>query len=529
MIQPWENPRSKFYWFRRRVPTAYRQYGMPAEIKFSLNTENWDEAVELCQDFNLELERRWRANLIGTPPTDLSHLQIVALAGEFYAETVAAHRDEPGRATEWQQSLEKLELKKRPFIGPYRTHLRVAFGNEAQMFLRKKGIMLVGDRLEAFVKEFVSAQERAMRVLKRNAQNDYTPDEEAARYPKFEQPKPEQQFDGLWKEFCEAKQLAASTRKKWEPYFEQLCRRVKSRDMSRVTEQHLLDWRDALLASKATAISVKFGQIAAVKAFFGWSKRMKKLPTNPSVDVVVEISDKHEKEMRGFTDEEAAVILAAALAPMNELMSDENAAARKWVPWLCAYTGARVNELTQLRACDVIDVAGIPCIRITPEAGTVKTSKRRTVPLHPHLIEMEFLVFARKKKGKTPLFYSIERQRNPNRKNPTYTSVGNKLAEWVRKKLGIKDELVAPNHGWRHRFKTVARRVGMNIEARDAIQGHATRTEGEKYGEVPVDVMLAELRKYPRYKVVAANRRDGRRSRSRLAGRDAAKDSTAVP
>ncbi|MEY9463866.1 site-specific integrase [Bradyrhizobium ottawaense] len=47
-------------------------------------------------------------------------------------------------------------------------------------------------------------------------------------------------------------------------------------------------------------------------------------------------------------------------------MTEENAAARRWVPWLCAYTGARVNEITQLRACDVIEKAGSACMRTHP-------------------------------------------------------------------------------------------------------------------------------------------------------------------
>ena len=113
--------------------------------------------------------------------------------------------------------------------------------------------------------------------------------------------------------------------------------------------------------------------------------------------------------------------------------------------------------------------------------------------------------------GEAPLFYSVSRQRNPERKNPTYTSVGNKLADWVRNKLEIKDPTVAPNHGWRHRFKTEGRRAGMVWLILDAIQGHAARTEGESYGEVPPDVMLPEILKYPQYEIVAAERRDKRR------------------
>jgi hypothetical protein len=129
MIQPWENPRSKFYWFRRRVPMKYRRFGLPSEIKFSLATVDWDEAVIRCQEENLKLEREWRANLIGKPPDQLSHLQITALAGEFYAETVAGHRDEPGIPKRWQDSLSSVaEVKSRRIRGQGRPRLRQGLG-----------------------------------------------------------------------------------------------------------------------------------------------------------------------------------------------------------------------------------------------------------------------------------------------------------------------------------------------------------------------------------------------------------------
>ena len=148
----------------------------------------------------------------------------------------------------------------------------------------------------------------------------------------------------------------------------------------------------------------------------------------------------------------------------------------------------------------------------------MKTCRKRTVPLHPHLLKMGFVEWARRKRGETPLFYSIERQRKKDRKNPTYVSVGNKLADWVRKSLKITDPTVAPNHGWRHRFKTEGRRAKMLWLILDAIQGHAPRTEGEDYGEVPADVMLPEILKYPWYKIEApTERRDCRRRGQRRA------------
>jgi len=522
MLQPIKKDHTKNYWFRRRVPAKYRKFGMPSEIKFSLGTADWDEAVLRCQEENLKLERTWRANLEGDPVSDLSHLQINALAGEFYAEMVATHRDEPGRPILWEDTLRALEKKKTRLISvqPVGVHLRFAFGDEAREFLASRRLKLVGDRFETFIKAYVKAKEHASRVLLRHAEGDYTPDPERTKYPELQLTEPKKLFEGLWTEFCEAKKISASTKKKWRPYFAALMLRAGSTDMNLVTEQHLLDWRDALLATKLSPITVRDGYIAAAKAFFGWAKRMKKLKTNPAAEVVVDVSEKHETKMRGFTDKEAVTILSAALAPMSKLMTRENAAARRWVPWICAYTGARVNEITQLRASDVLNVDGIDCIRITPEAGTVKTLRERVVPIHPHLVEQGFLAFARMKKGKTPLFYSVARQRNPDRKNPTYTSVGNKLAEWVRD-LGIKDQRVAPNHGWRHRFKTAGRKAKMDWLILDAIQGHAPRTEGEEYGEVPPDVMLPEILKHPKYDVAAGKLRDrrGDANKSRAAKR----------
>jgi hypothetical protein len=172
MIKPWKNPRSDVWWFRRRVPKEFLKYGMPAEIKFSLGTKDKAEAKIRCQEENAKIERQWRAGLVGTPPTELSHLQITALAGEFYAEMVGAHREEPGPAIEWQQSLSKLHQRKRFRIGPLGPHLRMTFGDEAQAFLRRKGIHLVGERLESFLKAYVEAKEFASQTLMNNANRD---------------------------------------------------------------------------------------------------------------------------------------------------------------------------------------------------------------------------------------------------------------------------------------------------------------------------------------------------------------------
>jgi integrase len=98
-------------------------------------------------------------------------------------------------------------------------------------------------------------------------------------------------------------------------------------------------------------------------------------------------------------------------------------------------------------------------------------------------------------------------------------SVGNKLAEWVRG-LGISDPNAAPNHGWRHRFKTMSRRAKMDRFIVHAIQGHAIETEGDDYGEVEVEVMYREILKHPRYVVSAPETVDRRRKSTAPASTD---------
>jgi integrase len=84
----------------------------------------------------------------------------------------------------------------------------------------------------------------------------------------------------------------------------------------------------------------------------------------------------------------------------------------------CAYTGARVGELTQLRAGDVQARHGpagsIWVLHLTPDAGTIKTGRARAVPLHADLVRQGFPEFARRALAAlgqdAPLFFKPPRE-----------------------------------------------------------------------------------------------------------------------
>ena len=202
---------------------------------------------------------------------------------------------------------------------------------------------------------------------------------------------------------------------------------------------------------------------------------------------------------RSQDDTEAALGITSTATPF--------AAAKRWAPWLCAYSGARIGEITQMRGCDIEARGVLHIMKITPEAGTVKTRKAHSVPLHEHLIEQGFMEYVAKR-GKGPLFYNAadasgtgDAPDDPMKpKRPRAVKTRERLADWVRS-LGVHDPEVQPNHAWRDTFKQIAERHGISERIHDAITGHKPKTIGRGYGPATVEDMAAALKKFPRYEV----------------------------
>jgi integrase len=104
---------------------------------------------------------------------------------------------------------------------------------------------------------------------------------------------------------------------------------------------------------------------------FAWGVRHKRLSKNPFADVYVDVPKKvRRRETKAFRSEEAALILRSALAYSDP--KTMQARARRWVPWLCAYSGARSGEITQMRGADVQERNGFYVMMLTPDAGTIQ-------------------------------------------------------------------------------------------------------------------------------------------------------------
>ncbi|MBR1069425.1 integrase [Bradyrhizobium japonicum] len=298
---------------------------------------------------------------------------------------------------------------------------------------------------------------------------------------------------GLFESYAEEAQLSPATIKRWAPLIARFTVHL-GHDDARAVRDDVIVWKDSLLKEDIANLTVRDAYLASVRATLEFGVDQGKLDANPAAGVRVRVRKALQEREKGFDATEAAIILAATMRKASPNAAEETAAARRWVPWICAYTGARVNEITPLMGRDFIVRDDIPMIRI--RAQNSKTRKFREVPVHSHLTEQGLLDYA-KSRGARPLFYDPSRSRGGKPSNPHFKKVGERLASWVRG-LGI-DARVAPNHGWRHRFTSVARFIGMPEDVRHAIQGHASTKIADKYGDTWPQVFQREIEKMPRY------------------------------
>jgi hypothetical protein len=187
---------------------------------------------------------------------------------------------------------------------------------------------------------------------------------------------------GLFEDYARETRLAPATLKAWKACLQALVDHLGHDDAARVSRADIIGWKDALLRApdgrllrSQKTVSSKY--LASVRTIFGWAERNLRIAENPASKVDVVVPKKVQlREEKGLNDAEASVILKAALVAEPDLRSPLRGFGRRWVPWICAYTGARVGEITQMRAEDVFrHSSGVQCIRITPEAGSQKGTR----------------------------------------------------------------------------------------------------------------------------------------------------------
>lgn len=276
----------------------------------------------------------------------------------------------------------------------------------------------------------------------------------------------------------------------------------KSRSASKnlsLSEMLEIEWNDTLEGQGLTNYTSEWHQL------FKYALERQYCTINPfeNVKPLTKRRKKSEeavdKDNRLFTEQELTKIFSASIFTEKASRSYYF-----WVPVICIYTGARVNEIAQLDIDDVYKKDGIWCIDINDrgESKSVKTqASNRIVPVHSDLIDIGFIRYVQTIK---------EACSDP--KNARYRTnklwwdiyqVGNDYARACQKGLeqAFRDvgfeRKGAKFHGFRHSVTAMLKYEGVDESTYGTILGHdsSNRTGGVYGGAYKVKTLQKALEK----------------------------------
>jgi integrase len=503
MSSPWKHPKTGVYWIRRRVPAHLVAIVGRSEEKQSLRTKDPAEAKRAFSLAMAAIEERW-ANLKRGVHT-LSPRESVNLARAYYDGMIDEFRDQPLLQTNWDVEIGAtcfqpsvparsagLTIDEREVR---RTIMESWCRDFAGLRLSQSGVPVTSENIEILARSIGSALQAAALELKRlssvsafgrpagtvSGSSDAIGDRSSLPMAKSKPVPAKDIFDG----WAGERRPNQKTLYSYERVLEAFIGFVGEDDVAIVTQKNVADWKADLLSKGLSAKTIAASKLGALRAVFQWATDNGVISENPFAKVSISVKKKPGERRRGYSDDEAALVLRAA--------EKEKSAHRRWVPLLCAYTGARVSEVSQLRKQDVSKQQGIWCIQLTPEAGSLKNaSSERVIPLHPRVVDAGFVKFV-DKLAAGPIFSEVP----PDRFGVRGGNMTKLVSRWVRDELHISDPRVAPSHAWRHRFKTLCRRYGVSSDIGDALTGHSARTVADTYGTFEVSALYRELCKLP--------------------------------
>lgn len=263
------------------------------------------------------------------------------------------------------------------------------------------------------------------------------------------------------------------------------------------------DWRDYVdHVEKTQHPKTALRKVTSVRTVFSYAAEKRKLQTdNPCTRVSIAGVDAAEKPRLPFTLEHLKTIFNSPVYLEGFRPRGRGGEAFYWLPLLACFSGAREEELGQLRVEDVRKEYGLGwCIRISdehPEQHVKTPGSRRSFPLHPELERCGFLEYVelQRSKGCAWLFEELK----PDKYGTRTASFSKLFNRYLRSKLMITDRH-RTFHSFRHSFKDACRDARVPLVEHDAITGHRSKDDassgygGEQYPLKPLFIAMRKVK-----------------------------------
>lgn len=520
MCSPYRPQNSACYWVRKRVPKELQTLAGRREFKKSLKTKDPSEAkrraLSVCAQFDSEIARLRRSLHMGS--SDLE-----AVTGDYFnqrldktiREAQKQQWDSLGFEMPPAQLIDEIEPSATEGLSfeqwdQERKRQANDWGLQAvRPLLEKHGIKLTHSNAERLGLKIFRAELEAYRGAAAEVLGD-----ENWRPPHYADKsiKSNQSLIELWEGYEQSRRNAGTaprTLDGWRSNIKKASGFFKHSPAASLSRKDIRAYVEALrshdqgvspagkrLASK----TVNDNHLAALSALYKWAIAHELLENDPTKGVRATASASDSNQIIGYTREQVTAILKATREPRRKRVPASNATISRWVPWLCAFTGARISEVLWLRRSDVCMTEGITYIDIqidTSEAGqSVKTAESiRSVPLHPAILDEGFLEYIESLPDNEKYLFPgpWKDQHGDRTKTPA-----NKLRTWIKEQLPDADwSRLSPNHSFRHWLTSECRRASVDGDHQRIITGHKASDVHGRYGPADVPILHEEVVKIP--------------------------------
>lgn len=485
--------RGSVYYFRRIVPDDLRSVLGKREIMLSLRTKDREAAKRLIPSHIVQSDREFgeARNLIVaavvSPPPPKSKAQINRERAEWefeqeqadYASAVAQDIDE--ELSELAPVMDAIENGVIPVATPAE-------------------IARAGKLLSNHVKEMgeTDKQQALARMYAR-----YGPDDDRSASDRRGQAvgcgtgtSPVPKGKGVYLDtdivvlWAKERSPAEKTKDGYRRVAEWLHERVGRKSVELYTRADILSFKDKLLAEKQTPqnINVKLGNL---RTLLQWAVDNDHAEVNAAAGIVLK-AQANKRMSYGLPDLQA--LFGSPVYSNGVRPKQGRGEAAYWLPVLALFTGARMEELAQLRVGDLKSVNypdvddeiqscwGLEIVAGTDANGLVTKLKNaeseRFVPLHPELERLGFIAYVQglaDQKGRV----------FPDLRAGAYGRLSAKWGEWFGRYLddhtAISDKRIT-FHSFRHTFKDYCRSVSIEEPLSNRLMGHKTQGVAARYG-----------------------------------------------
>lgn len=260
-----------------------------------------------------------------------------------------------------------------------------------------------------------------------------------------------------------------------------------------LTRVDVANFRDSLLKDGLSSATAR-KSLGFISAMIQTQVDAGRLPVNIARGLRVPRQSANASR-QGFTADQLQAVFSTPIYTRGHRPRAAGGEAAAWLPILALATGARVEELAQLRVRDVeLFRESRLLLNIRSERGQTRlktASSERVVPVHTDVAAAGFTRYVQRQRsrGEEWLFPDLKRDALGSRSGQFSKWFG----RWLRgvRGCGIDDPRVV-FHSFRHTFKTLCRGAGLPEEIHDALTGHAGSV-GRTYGAVPIETLVAAV------------------------------------